>query len=465
MRSRAQIVVVGGGPGGLCAALSAAQNGAEVTLLDAYPAPGGQYYHQPPRWRLANATRRQMQGRALWQRAQAAGVKIRSEVLVWNASSERILSLNGLEGVEEIQADALILATGAYERPAAFPGWTLPGVITSGAAQILLYHKVRPGKRLLVAGAGPLQLVTAAHLVQAGVKVAAVLEGGRLVSKGLRQPWALWGQWERAREGLESLLTLASRKVPFLSGWGILAAHGDEQVEGATIARLDANWRPIPGTEREVACDTICTGYGLVPFNALSRLCGAEQEWQPGQGGEVPRRDVWMQTSVPGIYAVGDGAGIGGYRMAMLEGLLAGMAASAATVVAGEKKDDAELEKTIKKARAALRQEQAFQRVYASLFTPGPGIYELAQADTLVCRCEGVTQERLEQAVWEGAATSGEIKAATRCGMGECQGRICGHHVYHTLAQMTGKRLEEVGVYSARPPLFPLPLKALGKYF
>lgn len=457
MTRAVKIIVVGAGPAGLSAALCAAQAGAQVTLLDGYARPGGQYYIQPPGLPGIRPTRRQHEGLHLWQQVQAAGVEILSGTQVWSLSPDRSLAAAGPQGSVLYQGEAVILAAGAYERVPAFPGWTLPGVITSGAAQAMLSQAVRPGKRALVCGSGPLQLTTAAKLLQAGVEVCALLEGGRILPCGLRHLPALWGQWERAREGLESLLILARHGVPSLTGWGLLSVHGQNAVEGARIARLDADWRPIPGSEQTLACDTVCVGWGLIPFNALSRMAGARQEWRPELGGEVPMRDAQMQTSLDGIYAAGDGAGIGGYRMALLEGSLAGLAAAARL---GYARPDLPAQQA--SLRARLEREAGFQRLYSELFTPGPGIYELADESTLVCRCEGVTLRALRQAVQNGSVRSiNEAKNLTRAGMGECQGRVCGQQVAHLLAGLSGFSLAEVGLPNPRPPLLPLPIERL----
>lgn len=459
-----EVVVVGGGPGGLSAALAAARAGARVTIIDAYAAPGGQYYHQPPERLRKFASRHQKEGRELWERVLAVGVEICSETAVWDLDGERNLSLYGPAGIESIQAERLILATGAYERTIAFPGWTTPGVITAGAAQSLLYHHTRPTGRVLVVGAGPLQLVTAANLVKSGANVVEVLEGSKL-RPDLAGIFSMIGQWGRMREGAESLASLIRHGVPYRTGWGITAVHGKDAVEGATVARLDRYWRPVAGSEREIACNTVCIGHGLVPFNTLSKIAGAKQEWRPDLGGETPCRDEYMQTSLAGIYAVGDGAGIGGYRMSMLEGQIAGMAAAAD--LGHQKQTSGQLallaSEAIRQVMPALRRERAFQAFYARLFTPGPGIYELAQADTYVCRCEGVRAEQITQAVSAGATTLSEVKAATRCGMGECQGRVCGHQVMQTVARLTGKSVASVGAYTARPPLFPIPISAFSE--
>jgi NADPH-dependent 2,4-dienoyl-CoA reductase/sulfur reductase-like enzyme len=460
MTEQAEVAVVGAGPGGLGAALAATQAGAQVTLMDGYGRPGGQYYRQAgAELRVGRPMRHQGEGRALAERILAAGVRFLPETFVWGAFEGNLLGVHGPQGSAYVQAKAIILATGAYDRPVAFPGWTLPGVMTAGAAQVLLkQQRILAGKRIVLAGTGPLQLVLAAELVRAGADVVAILEGRRFFAKALRHAWALWGQWERLHEGLSSRLTLARRRVPIRPGWGIVAAHGKDQVESVTIARLDGQWRHLPGSQQTLACDTLCLGYGFIPSNTLSCLLGAEQEWRRDLGGEVPVRDRHMQTSVPGVYAVGDGAGIGGGPLAMLEGEIAGIAAAAQ---AGHNSGDAE--GMIRRLAPALARERRFQRMYAALFTPAPGLYEWSRDDTVLCRCEEVTQADVRRAVALGGDSANEVKAIVRCGMGDCQGRMCGQLVAHCVARETGRPVAEVGLFPPRPPIFPIPIVALGR--
>lgn len=451
-----EVVVVGGGPGGLSAALAAAKAGAQVTLFDAYSQQGGQYYRQPPERMLDQSNAHQRHGQQLIAQVRAAGVRIVTDTLVASASPERKLVCVGPQGTYLAQAKAVIIAAGAYERPVAFPGWTLPGVLLTGGVQALLYQHVLPGKRVLLAGTGPLQLVVAKKLLDAGAHVVAVLEGAYMLEKAILRATAMWGQWGRMIEGAKGIATMLSHGTPYRMGWGLVRAHGETQVTGATIARLDRNWRPIHGTEREVECDTIGIGYGFVPFNALSRTAGAQQQWRPDLGGEVPVRTPYFETSVEGIYAVGDGAGIGGVFMSEMEGEIAGLHAAAAL---NHGADSAEAQ--IGRVRARIRAEARFQRLYSDLFTPGPGAYELAEDDTLVCRCEGVTYSKLRQMAKESNGVAQEIKNGARVSMGECQGRMCGHMTMNALAGLTGKPVEEIGQFTPRPPVFPLPVGAL----
>jgi bacterioferritin-associated ferredoxin len=329
----------------------------------------------------------------------------------------------------------------------------------TGGIQTFLYQHVLPGKRVLLAGTGPLQLIVAKKLLDAGAQVVGVLEGsGKLVATGMKRAFAMWGQWERMREGAESIVTMTRRGVAYRMGWGLVAAHGTDQVEGATIARLDEQWRPIPGTEQKVACDTIGIEYGLTPFNTLGKIMGAEQVWRANLGGEVPVRDERMETSVPRLYAVGDGAGLGGIQVSLLEGEIAGIAAASA--VGGDK---ARCEADMARVTRKLVHQRRFQRLYAELFTPGPGVWELATDDTMVCRCEGVTLGKVRETLALGATSIPEIKRMTRCGMGECQGRTCCHQVVHVLARECGVSPEAIGGFDARPPLFPLPVVTLAQ--
>ncbi len=229
-----------------------------------------------------------------------------------------------------------------------------------------------------------------------------------------------------------------------------------------TIAQLDDEWRPILDTSRRLACDTLCCSYGFVPATELARLLGARCEWQPEWGGFVPIRDEHMLTNVPGVYAVGDGAGVGGGPLALIEGRIAGLAAAAQVrAKSSNGEDTTAILDDIAHLKPALRREQRFQELYAELFTPGPGLDELAQPDTIICRCEEVTRADIGETVRLGADTLDAVKSLTRCGMGNCQGRVCGSLAADLVAQETGRTPAEVGQFRVRPPVFPTPLAAL----
>jgi thioredoxin reductase/bacterioferritin-associated ferredoxin len=378
-----------------------------------------------------------------------------------------LLTLYGPQAPQRLQAQALILATGAYDRPIAFPGWTLPGVMTAGAVQTLLKNqRVLPGQRFLLTGTGPLQLAVAAQLIRAGAEVVEVLEGASLVGwRTVRHALALWGQGTRLAEGWDYWRTLRRSKVPFRFGWSAVEAQGEGQVQEVVIARLDDAWRPIRQSQQTIAVDTLVIGYGFIPAVQLSGLLGCRHDFRPERGGYVPRRNGEMQTSLPGVYAVGDGAGIGGAALAQVEGHIAGLAAARQV----GQLDEGAAQAAIARQRAALARERRFARMLGDLFTPGPGLYALATEETLICRCEEMPLAEIHQAIAAGARSANEVKGLTRCGMGNCQGRICEALLARAIATKLGpapeylQQVEAAGSFTPRPPLYPLPLTVLAE--
>ncbi len=507
MKETADLVVVGAGPAGLHAArqfasLAAGRAGVEVAVIDSYSRPGGQYYRQPPaiageyigsseggsppaaQPMTPAAARHRAELESVLAQMDEIRVRILSNTLVWGAFASDepqragwLLALHGPEAPPRLEARALILATGAYDRPIPFPGWTLPGVMTAGAVQTLIKsQRVLPGRRFLLSGAGPLQFAVAAALVAAGAEVAGVLEGsaagrsgrGGLASLGnaaLQDASTIWGQWARLSEGWGYLRTLRRARAPIRLGWAVMEARGDCHVEEAVIAQLDPAWRPIPGTAETVTVDTIVTGYGFMPSTELGRLLGCVHDFHPEQGGYVPRRDAQMQTTLTGLYAVGDGAGIGGAELSKVEGQIAGIAAACQLGYITE----ARARSLIAQLHPRLQRERRFAAMLGRLFTPGPGLYSLAQDETIICRCEEVTLGQIRAAAADGVLSANELKGLTRTGMGNCQGRICGELAARYLAREArpdadGEEfasLEAVGMFTARPPIHPLPLSVL----
>jgi NADPH-dependent 2,4-dienoyl-CoA reductase/sulfur reductase-like enzyme len=473
MSEQTALAIVGAGPAGLEAAVAAAEAGTPVTLIDSHPQPGGQYFKQlPVNFRSGDRTPHHQAGQALLARLGQTETRLLNQTLVWGAFPNPdgpgwLLALHGPKAPTHLQAKALILAGGAYDRPIPFPGWTLPGVMTAGAAQTLLKsQRLLPGRRILLSGTGPLQLAVAAQLAQTGAEVVGVLEGASFRPGPLLvQLPALWGQGARLREGWTYGRALWRAGVPYHFGRVAVAALGEEEVEAVVTARLDDHWQPIPGTEERLAVDTLLIGYGFSPDTQLSRLLGCEHDFIPEWGGTLPRRDERMQTSLPGLYAAGDGAGIGGADLARLEGRIAGLAVA---------QDLGRLSETaartaIARLQPALARERRFARMLGALFSPGPGLYSLAADQTIICRCEAVRLGVIRAAVADGARSATEVKGLTRCGMGNCQGRICGQLVARAIAaELTGgppkaAQIEAAGSFTARPPIHPLPLSVLAE--
>ncbi|MCO6449606.1 MAG: (2Fe-2S)-binding protein [Caldilineales bacterium] len=466
-----ELAVIGGGPAGLEAALAAAEAGVQVALIDSAPTIGGNFFRAfvlP----TGKATARQRQAAALRQRLDASSIQHLADTLVWGVFPHEggggLLALHGPESPKRLHAHTVVIAPGAYDRPIAFPGWSLPGVMTAGAVQTLVKSQgVLPGHRFVFAGSGPLQSLAAAEVIKAGGKVVALLEANRW--SRILQPGhlpAVWGQWERLGEGWSAWRTLRRASVDIRFGWAMTAARGETEVEAVEIARLDEGWHPSPHDRQTLAADTLVLGYGFLPADQLTRLLGCEHEYHPQRGGWVPVRDETMQTSLPGVYAVGDGAGIGGAALARLEGRIAGWAAAHR---AG-RMNEAELATNLRGLRHAITRERRFAAWFGDLFTPRPGLYSLPDDDTIICRCEEVRLREIRAAQAAGSTTLAEIKGLTRAGMGNCQGRMCGELIAHCLIDLPGigsgyaKQIESIGSLSVRPPIHPLRLADMADF-
>jgi len=455
------VAVVGAGPAGLSAALHASQAGARVIVVDEYTRPGGQYFKQPPAaFRVLDHSamgRDHQLGFDLMRRLERGQIELLNDTLVWGAFEPGTLEIYRRGECQQVRGSRIVVATGAYDRPMAFPGWTLPGVMTAGAAQSLLKSQwVLPGSRVLMVGTGPFQLPVAAQLVKAGATVVGVLEAGK-VSGWLRQVPAVWSHLDKIAEAKDYLGTLLRARVPMMYGWTILEARGSGQVEEAVITQVDDQWRPVSGTERTLQVDTICLGFGFLPSLQLPRLLGCSSRWDPHLASWVTGHDQDQRSSVPEVFVAGETTGIGGHDVALVEGAIAGVRAAADLGLLSAE----EAGKRLAGLRPDLARHQGFADFLNRTFAIRPGIYDLIREDTLVCRCEEVTAGAVASAArqWEGNLKA--IKRVTRAGCGQCQGRICGQLVAQVAARATGKSVEELGVDTPRPPIKPIPMDAL----
>jgi NADPH-dependent 2,4-dienoyl-CoA reductase/sulfur reductase-like enzyme len=463
MRS-VQCVVVGGGPAGLAAARAAARHGVHVMLVDENPGLGGQYYRQMPESfrapaRGASLGKESAEGRRLIDDVRALGVELRLGTIVWGIFDQRVVALATQDRTERVVAENLILAPGAYDRPVPFPGWTLPGVLTAGGAQNLMKgYRVLPGRRVLIVGSGPLLLVVAHYLRHGGARVVAVCE-----ASPMRHLWRfahrMLPHLNFVQQGYRYRRELEQAGVPFLAGRVIRCALGSAEVTGAVVSACDDDWRPVDGTEMAFEVDCVIVGYGFVSSLELSRLVGCEHRYQPDLGGYVPVRSREMESTVPGVFVVGDGAGVAGSAIALEEGHLAGL------VVANrqERLLGRDYSREASRARGRLLHLAGFRRVMNELYRFGPGLYTLAEDQTTLCRCEEVTVAEALEAARDGATHVNEVKAWTRIGMGRCQGRMCGPALAHLIARAAGTAVTDSGVFTPRPPAKPVPLAALAQ--
>lgn len=444
---RPEVLVIGAGPGGLSAAIAARRAGVAVVVVDERAQPGGQYFKQLSVDAVAAPDRQHREGAALIETAVRLGVEIRSGVTIWGAFEPGLFTAATERGSQRFAPKATIVATGAYERGWPVPGWTLPGVMTTGAAQTLWRTAQRlPGRRVLIAGNGPLNLQLAAELIDGGAEVVAVIEAAP-------QP---------GPAKLAALVTmLATAPELVYDGLGYhwrRRTGGAEMIHGSVVSSVTKSARgltvKLDGVQRSFEVDVLCLGYGFEPANELLRVLGCGHEVDPLRRQLVTRRDASGRTDVAGIYALGDCTGLGGARAALAEGTIVGLSVAQDL---GRSIDGAQRER----ARTTLRRHRRFQRALWQLYAAPPYSIRRATAETVICRCEEVTLGQIEQALAENIASAGAIKRRTRLGMGRCQGRYCAPLLEALLAERLGTARGEYTGFAPRVPVKPIPIGEL----
>ncbi|SIR21207.1 NAD(P)/FAD-dependent oxidoreductase [Bosea sp. TND4EK4] len=460
LSSHYDLVVVGAGPAGLSAAARAADLGLSVLLADENPAPGGQIYRAVT---TTPVVQRDILGEDYWL---GAGIAARFErsvasyaarCTVWALGPDETspgafeLGLSLGSKARMISAAQVILATGAQERPFPIPGWTLPGVMTAGAAQIALKSAgIVPAGRTAIAGCGPLLYLLAGQLAAAGTEIVAVLD---------TTPRANWAKALAAlpdflrspylAKGLK-LMAKARRSLRFVSGVTGLAAQGDRQLSGVRIVR--------GSTAETLACDTLLLHQGVIPSVNLASAAGCALDFDETQHAFVPRVDAWFASSVGGIAIAGDGAGIGGAESAALRGEIAAFDAARKL----GRLSEAERDRQAAPFQAELTRRLRGRRFLDLLYKPAAQFLAPPADETIVCRCEEVTAGQVRDAASRlGVTGPNQMKAFLRCGMGPCQGRLCGPTVVELIAQTRGTTPAETGYYRLRPPVKPVTLAEL----
>ena len=439
------IIVIGAGPAGLAAAEAASRNGTEVALLDSASRMGGQYW----RHRTKVTGYRSERGDQLFAKVRAAdSVTHISEASVWSAHREGdLIRVNYLQGGIEssLTAEKIILATGAYDRTLPFPGWDTPGSMTPGAAQSLLKgHDVIAGKRIIVAGTGPFLLPVATGLAEAGAEIVGLLDAHSPLRWSL-SPRALLENVSKFSELLYYARLLRKHRITPHFGRAVTAfADGV-----ATISTIDSDFVMKSGRSRAIKADVVAVGWGFVPDLSLGGILGCAQKVD-SDGTVIFEVDQNQLSSQPHIWIAGEATGIGGADLSLIEGEIAGLAAS------GQKISSSLFRNQARKQRFA----DALKRTYPVR----DGWRQWITPSTIICRCEEVRSQEIADSVIElGAEDSRTSKLFTRAGMGLCQGRMCSRNVSEIVSGITqcavtdGERIAA----SNRPTAAPISLGQL----
>ena len=450
------VAVIGAGPAGLAAATRAAGAGLSVVLLDEQEAVGGQIYRAIER---SDAQRREIlgpdyvAGAALAGAFANSGVRYVPNASVWQVTRERSVHYLKDGKVGSFEAKRVVLATGALERPFPIPGWTLPGVLTAGAAQILLKSAGEvPAEPPVLIGCGPLLYLLGWQYVRAGVPIRALVDTTRHEDRwrAKRHMISALRAWPYLAKGLQLLRALREAGVPIHEGADDLRIEGAPGDDGTD--RAHALSFSVRGVPQRIEANVFLLHQGVVPNTQFSWSLRATHHWDDAQLCFTPRTDAWGELDVAGIFVAGDGGGIAGALAAEAQGELSALAIAAQLGA---------LDQTTRERHAAplLRRLAEVRRIRPFLDT----LYRprdenrVPQDDVLVCRCEEVTAGDVRRFVELGCEGPNQAKSFGRCGMGPCQGRLCGLTVTEVIADARKVSPATVGYYRIRPPIKPLP--------
>lgn len=448
------IAIIGAGPAGMAAATEATTAGASVVLLDEAPRPGGQIYRDIGR---STTERRRIlgpdyaRGAFLVDELTHSEADYRHGATVWHIealSPGYRLSYSTGSGSRIVDCSSLIVATGALERPMPLPGWTLPGVVTAGALQILLKSAGSVAEDAVLIGCGPLLLLIAAQMIDAGSPPKAILETvpRRRYLAALRHLPAALMSPAYLRKGMGLWRRIRQAGVPVYRDAGEIRLEGDR-----TLACVSFR---SGGKRHRIDTTTAGLHHGIVPNQQITRLMRCAHHWDSRQHTFLPNLDDWGETSLSGLYVAGDGASVRGAQSAALSGRLAAIGATDRARAATPEGQ---------RLRRRVRRDARIRGLLETLYAPAP--QALAPDDaTLVCRCEEISAGEIRHAVRHQARGPNQVKSFLRTGMGPCQGRVCGPAVTQLIAAESGEPMEAVGYFRIRPPLKPLALAELADY-
>ncbi len=464
MKHNYRIIIVGSGLAGLAAADILSRYGLSILVIDDNAHIGGQLLRKPPHagsgGKRFEPDRLKRQGARLAARLQKENIRFLKGAQVLGIYPEHILLVQDSRGhVSEYRADTLILATGARERQLPFKGWALPGVMSTGAAQILMKNSgILPGRKTLIGGCGPLMLVLAAEILASRGQVLAVLDQSSPAMK-LKAVSAGPAIWPKLLEGATYLARLAAARVPMTQGVRIVEARGGRRLQEVVVSRVDADGRIVQGTERIYTTDTLAVGYGFSPNIELPQQAGCAVNFSSAKGGWYVDVKDNMASTVAGIYAVGETTGIAGAGKSFIEGSIA-----AWTILNRQGAVDRQTYETNTRPLMRQRDRQVqYGRFLNHLCRLQPGCYTDIPDETVICRCEEITMADIRRQLNNEFTTMNSIKKTTRCGMGNCQGRICGPILSDILSAYSHRQPEDIGCPSARAPVKTVALGALAQ--
>lgn len=447
------LIIIGAGPGGLAAAVTASNLGLDTLVVDEQPEPGGQIYRSMERSRPENIDtlgKDYFAGKPLVEMFRASTVTYMPSTTVLNIANQFELDVLCKGTTHRVRSKRMIMSIGATERPVPMKNWTLPGVMGAAAADILFKSAdMIPEGPIVISGSGPLLLLAACHLVDNGADIAAMVETASFsdylkavpfLPKALRRT-------DYLIKGLQMRLKLKRAGIPLYIGCRDLEVIGKERVEGFRF-----NYR---GETKTIAAESVLLHEGVVPNLRLSQALNCEHEWYEPQRYWKPKLDEWGQTSIEGVSIAGDASGIGGGPIATFTGHLAAIDTACKLGKITPKQRD----KLAIPHRKQLNRDRSIRPFLDHVFPPNRQVLNPENDDVLVCRCEEITAGQIREAIAQGARHPAQIKGKTRSGMGPCQGRMCGATLTEMIAASCAMEIKEVGTLHVRTPIKPLSIE------
>lgn len=452
-----EFAVIGGGPAGLAAATLAAELGLDTILLDEQPVPGGQVYRNIEAVQAGHGSMAGILGKSyasgndLVKAFRQSGARYEPESAIWQVTPEGKIGFSKAGQSYLLKADRIVIATGAVERPVPVPGWTLPGVMSAGAVQTLMKSAaVVPDEATILAGSGPLLYLVAMQLIAAGVPLRAIIETQKPVSwqTKVRLLSRMRSGFTDLIDGLGWIRAIRKSGIPVFQGHDI-RAEGDKKLEAVTFQSK--------GRSHRLEAATLLLHEGVVPNIQLTVSLRCAHRWDDAQAAWMPVVDQWGATSQERYAVAGDGSGIRGAKAAPHAGRLAAIDAAWKLGRLSQAQRDQRAAPHLK----ALGSMAAMRALLDHLYAPVEAIRKPADED-IVCRCEEVRAGEIRQlAGTQGLLELNQLKSQSRCGMGQCQGRMCGQTIARILAEQRGVSMEDAGYFRLRIPVKPLALSEL----